>query len=179
MATPRISIGANRKESLTEMVERYKTLAEPKTIYTGLTFFTLRQDMKLYKMLKEDPTHPKDTGLLKESWIPPVKITGGGITNIQPTEYFAQYRGSFESKKFNVYVLNTATVGQQALRKSGVRIGKRKRSSGKHNLKRYMPFVDKRTQFYSKKLRIVRQQLDKEWKYFVSDYIYERLGVIT
>lgn len=187
MATPRISIGANRKESLTEMVERYKILAEPKTIYTGLTFFTLRQDWKLYKMLKQDPTHPEDTGLLKESWIPPVFIKQSKlgsvildsnlISDIHLTQYFPQYRGSFESGKFNVYVLNTATVGEQVRRKHGVRLGKRKKSAGRHSLKRYMPWVDKRTQFYSKKLRIIKQGIDKDWKSFVKNYLETRYNI--
>lgn len=178
MATPRISIGTGKKESLSQMVERYKILAEPQTINQGLMFFTLQQDVKLYEMLKQDPSHPKDTGLLKESWIPPVRKVGGGVMNIQPTPDFQKYKASFMARNFNVYVLNTATVGEQAKRKSGLHTRRKKKLSGRHNLKRYMPFVDKQTQFYTKKLRIIKQGLDKDWKQFVSDYLYERYQII-
>lgn len=185
MATPRISIGAGKKESLEQMAARYKILAEPKTVYQGLVFFTLKQDWKLYKMLKQDPQHPKDTGLLKESWIPPATVkqsTMGSvildsniISDIQPTQYFSQYKGSFVNKKFNVYVLNTATVGEQARRKAGIH--RKKKLTGRHNLKRYMPWVDKRTGFYSKKLRIIKQGLDKDWKSFVRNYLEMRYDI--
>lgn len=177
MATPRISIGADKKESLSQMVERYKILAEPQTINQGLMFFTLQQDAKLYNMLKQDPTHPKDTGLLKESWIPPVRRIGGGAMELQTTPYFGMYKASLQSGKFNVYVLNTATVGEQARRKEGLHKHRKKKLSGKHNLKRYMPFVDERTKFYTKKLRVVRQGLNKDWKEFVSNYLYERYHI--
>ena len=43
MATPRISIGPGKKESLADMVARYKMLSEPKTVFTGLMLFTLKQ----------------------------------------------------------------------------------------------------------------------------------------
>lgn len=183
MATPRIPV--NKKESLADMVARYKILAEPKTVNTGMLLFTLNEDLKLYDMLVSDSKHPKDTGLLKESWVKPAERGGKysdskiyDMINLLTTPGFQQYKGSFASGKFNVYVLNTATVGEQARRKSGLHLRKKKKLSGRHNLKRYMPFVDKRTQFYTKKLRIVRQQIDSDWKKFVPEYLHKIAGVM-
>lgn len=176
MATPRIPV--NKKESLADMVARYKILAEPKTVNTGMLLFTLNEDLKLYNMLVSDGKHPKDTGLLKESWVKPANKNGTDMINLSTTPGFQQYKGSFASGTFNVYVLNTATVGEQARRKSGLHLRRKKKLSGRHNLKRYMPFVDKRTQFYTKKLRIVRQQMDSDWKKFVPEYLYKIAGVI-
>lgn len=188
MAIARFSIndvGTNKRENLAQMVQRYKLLAEPRTVNEGLLYFTLRQDWKLYKMLKQDPSHPKDTGLLQESWIPPAKIKqiqldrgdasskvdSTFFSDIRTTSEFSQYRMNFMSGKFNVYVLNKATVGEQARRKRPLGPKRIKKFSGRHNLKRYLPWVDARTHFYSKKLRIVRQQLDKEWKQFVPQFL--------
>lgn len=176
MATPRIPV--NKKESLADMVARYKILAEPKTVNTGMLLFTLNEDLKLYNMLVSDDKHPKDTGLLKESWVKPAIKTGDDMINLLMTPGFQQYKGSFASGTFNVYVLNTATVGEQARRKSGLHSRTKKKLTGRHNLKRYMPFVDKRTQFYTKKLRKLRQKLDSDWKKFVPQYLYSMAGVM-
>ena len=178
MATPRISIGTGRKESLAQLVERYKIISEPKFIASGLFYFTLKQDLKLYYKLKTMPNHPKDTGLLQESWVPPARLIGGGATDIELTSGFQQYKGSFVSGKFNVYVLNTATVGEQARRKYPNGPKRKKKFSGRHNLKRYMKWVDQRTGFYTKALRTVRQELDKEWKRFVPEYLFEKVGIM-
>lgn len=181
MPVARISIGAGRKESLQQMVERYKRLAEPKTVYMGLTFFTLQQDIKLYELLRNDPSHPKDTGLLKRSWLPPARRTGGGVTEISPTGDFSQYRSSFSNKRFNVYVLNNATVGKQQDLKyaqMGWSHFKKRTHKTHYRLRRYMPFVDARTEFYTKKLRTIRQQMDGDWKRFVSEYLYESVGIM-
>ena len=184
MAVSRFSIGSDKKENLAQMVQRYKMLAEPKTIMSGLFYFTLLQDWKLYKMLKSMPDHPKDTGLLQESWIPPAYMptdrqTGlelGGLDNLKLTPFYSSYKAGLQSGKFNVYVLNKATVGEQARRKHPFGAKRKKKFSGRHNLKRYMTWVDKRTKFYTKKLRVVRQQLDSEWKKFVPEYIYHKTG---
>lgn len=182
MAVPRIPIGSNRKENLQQMMERYKILSEPQTVFTGLTYFTLKQDWKLYKLLKMDPNHPVDTGLMKEKWIPPARIEQiqtfegdwedkVGIEAIRSTPYFSQYKASIQSGQFNVYVLNTATVGEQASRKSGLHTHRKKKLSGRHNLKRYMPFVDERTGFYTNKLRQIKQEMNIEWREFVPRYL--------
>ena len=177
MATERIPIGSNRKENLAEMVARYKRLAEPKIVQAGLMYFTLQQDLKLYKLLVQDPKHPKDTGLLKNKWALPALPTGGGVTEIEITKHFQKYKPSFSSGKFNVYLLNEATVGEQQrlkYQKEGWGHFKKKKVRGSYKLKRYFKFVEQRTGFYSKKLRIVRQQLNSEWKKFVVEYLYER-----
>ena len=180
MGVARFSV-AGKKENLAQMLERYRILAEPKTVKTGLFYFTLYEDIKLYNKLKTMPDHPKDTGLLQESWVLPARLTdfymgGGNMTKMELTSEFSQYKGSFVSGKFNVYVLNTATVGEQARRKHPGGPKRVKKFSGRHNLKRYLPFVDKRTRFYTKALRSIRQGIDKDWKEFVSQYLYS-MGV--
>ena len=69
---------------------------------------------------------------------------------------------------------NTATVGQQAALKN-IKEGtvhRKKKRVGRHNLKRYMPFVDKRTKFYTKQLRVLRNKVDSEFKEFIQDALW-------
>lgn len=187
MGTPRISIGAGRQESLQELVNRYRILSEPATIKKGLTYFTLHQDFKLYNMLISDGRHPKDTGLLKKSWLLPAipRMNDEGettdVNQFRGTPYFGKYKPSFQSGKFNVYLLNSATVGKQAsLKYQQMGWGHRKKKLiRRHNLKRYLPFVDARTGFYSKKLRVIRQGLDKDWKRFVKSYLWDEFKVMV
>lgn len=181
MVTPRISIGGDRRESLADLVARYRRLSEPAIVHNGLIFFTLNEDAKLYEMLMALQNHPKDTGLLKSKWAPPVRKVGGGISDLQKTPHFYKYIGSFNSGTYNVYILNEATIGEQQklkYEKEGWGHFKKKKVRGSYKLKRYLKYVDKNTQFYTKQLKIVRQGLDSDWRKFVREYLYERFGVL-
>ncbi len=177
----RISIGTGRQENFAQMVERYKGLAQPQVIHTGLIFFTISQDLKLYNMLVTDKAHPIDTGLLKQKWVRPAIKTGNNVTDLQFTPDIRKYVGSFASGVYNVYVLNEATIGeQQKLKYAKENWGhfKKKKVRGSYKLKRYLKYVDKRTDFYSSKLRIIRQGLNAEWKNFVPNYLLRRFDII-
>lgn len=179
---PRIPIGSNKQENLAQLVERYKRLSEPKNINAGLMYFTLDQDLKLYNRLMMTKKHPVDTGLLKQKWVMPANRVVAGATKLQLTQNSLKYMGSFMSGKYNVYVLNEATIGeQQKLKyaKEGWGHFKKKKVRGSYKLKRYLKFVSKHNDFYTQELRTIRQGLDSDWKKFVPNYLYERLGIMV
>ena len=155
-----------KKETLAQFAERYKILAQPRTIDMVMRKFTARMDNLLKQRLESLPTHPKDTGLLQKSWE-------------LPRNYLMTHSG----KVWQVYLNNTATVGQQAALKNNMvgTVHRKKKRVGKHNLKRYMPFVDDRTKFYTKQLRVVRNKVDTEFKKFVGDVLWEarRAGLVS
>lgn len=157
---------SSKKETLAEFAERYRILSHPKTIEMVMRKFTARMDNILKKRLENLPTHPKDTGLLKKSWQ-------------LPTTYLMTHTG----KLWQVYLNNTATVGDQAKLKDA-QVGRKHRKlkrTGRHNLKRYMPFVDNRTKFYTKELRVIRNKVDIEFKKFISNVLFEanRAGLMS
>lgn len=159
MARKVASLNINgKKETLAEFAERYRILAQPKTIQMIMQKFTARMDRLLKDRLESLPSHPKDTGLLKRSWQ-------------LPTAYLLTHTG----RAWQVYLNNTATVGEQARLKSGLNntIHRKKKRVGRHNLKRYLPFVDKRTKFYTKQLRVIRNKVDSEFKKFIADVLWE------
>lgn len=162
---PKLAIG-QKKETLAQFAERYRILAQPKTIDMVMRKFTARMDKLLKDRLESLASHPKDTGLLKRSW----KL---------PTTYLLTHTG----KAWQVYLNNTATVGQQASLKNAQSnvVHRKKKRVGRHNLKRYMPFVEKRTKFYSKQLRVIRNKVDKEFKLFIDDVLWEanRAGLLS
>ena len=161
MATAKLNI-SNKNETLAEMANRYRILSQPSTVNSIMRSFTYYMDNMLKKRLESLPSHPKDTGLLQKSW----QI---------PELYLKTHSG----KVWQVYLNNTATVGQQASLKSlkeGMVHHKKKRI-GRHNLKRYMPFVDKRTKFYTKQLRIIRNKVDTSFKYFMGNYVLHQASM--
>lgn len=154
MAKSKLDIG-HKKESLAQLAQRYRIFATSSDML--MRKFTARLDMILKKRLEQLPTHPKDTGLLKKSWV-------------LPKSYLLTHTG----KVWQVYLNNTATVGQQAALKN-IKEGtvhRKKKRVGRHNLKRYMPFVDKRTKFYTKQLRVLRNKVDSEFKEFIQDALW-------
>lgn len=163
--SPKLSVG-HKKETLAQFAERYRILAQPRTIDNVMRKFTARMDKLLKDRLESLPSHPKDTGLLKRSWQ-------------LPKAYLLSHTG----RVWQVYLNNTATVGQQASLKNaqGNVVHRKKKRVGRHNLKRYMPFVDKRTKFYTKQLRVIRNKVDKEFKEFINDVLWEanRVGLLS
>lgn len=155
--TPKLGVG-HKKETLAQFAERYRVLAHPKTVEDIMRKFTYRMDILLKQRMESLANHPKDTGLLKKSW----QI---------PKTYLLTHSG----RAWQVYLNNTATVGQQALLKDaqGNVVHRKKKRVGRHNLKRYMPFVDKRTKFYTKQLRVIRNKVDSEFKKFIRDVLWE------
>lgn len=162
---PKLGVG-HKKETLAQFAERYKVLSNPSVVQKIMRAFTYSIDKDLKFRLETLVSHPKDTGLLKRSWEIPVN-------------YLKLHNG----KSWQVYLINTATVGQQAFLKNaqGKVVHRKKKRVGRHNLKRYMPFVDKRTKFYTKQLRVIRNTLDKKFKTFISETIMQAYyqGVIT
>lgn len=154
---PKLNVG-QKKETLAQFAERYRILAQPRTIDMVMRKFTARMDNLLKQRLESLPTHPKDTGLLQRSWE-------------LPRSYLLSHTG----KIWQVYLNNTATVGQQAALKANISgvVHRKKKRVGRHNLKRYMPFVDKRTKFYTKQLRVIRNKVDSEFKKFINDVLWE------
>lgn len=156
----------NKKETLAEFSERYRILSQPETIQMIMQKFTARMDKLLKERLESLSTHPKDTGLLQKSWE-------------MPMLYLLTHKGN----AWQVYLNNTATVGQQSklkAEKEGTVHRKQKRI-GRHNLKRYLPFVDKRTKFYTKQLRILKNKVNSEFKIFIGDVLWEarRVGLMS
>lgn len=92
---PKLNVG-QKKETLSQFAERYRILAQPRTIDMVMRKFTARMDNLLKQRLESLPTHPKDTGLLQRSWE-------------LPRSYLLSHTG----KIWQVYLNNTATVGQQ------------------------------------------------------------------
>lgn len=138
-----------KNETLQDMVDRYRVLSNPQFVNYIMKKVTTAVDGELKFRLENLATHPKDTGLLKKSW-----------------ELPEQYLNNHKGKVWEVYLLNTATVGKQALLK-GQQVGRvhlKKKRVGRHNLKRYMPFVDKRTKFYTKQLRVIKNKIDPIFK---------------
>ena len=139
-------------ETLEQFVERYRVLSHPQfvnNIMRRVTYYgSINRkivDRQLKYRMDTLSDHPKDTGLMKRSWV-------------LPEQYIKTHFG----KTWQVYVLNTATVGEQARLKEAQKGGfihKKKKRTGRHNLKRYMPWVDKRTKFYTKQLRVIRNKI--------------------
>lgn len=163
--TPKLGVG-HKKQTLAEFAERYKVLAHPKTVEDIMRKFTYRMDVLLKERMQSLANHPKDTGLLKKSW----QI---------PKTYLLTHSG----RAWQVYLNNTATVGQQAALKNaqGNVVHRKKKRVGRHNLKRYMPFVDKRTKFYTKQIRVIRNKVDGEFKKFINDVLWEanKVGLLS
>lgn len=163
--TPKLSVG-HKIQTLAQLAERYKVLAHPKTVEDIMRKFTYRMDVLLKERMQSLANHPKDTGLLKKSW----QI---------PKTYLLTHSGT----TWQVYLNNTATVGQQAALKNaqGNVVHRKKKRVGRHNLKRYMPFVDKRTKFYTKQIRVIRNKVDGEFKKFINDVLWEanKVGLLS
>lgn len=136
-------------ETLEQMVERYRVLSNPQFVNYIMKQVTIDADTELKFRLENLPTHPKDTGLMKKSWVLP-----------------EQYLRTHFGKVWQVYLNNTATVGAQAQLKDAQvgRIHIKKKRIGRHNLKRYMPWVDKRTKFYTKQLRVMKNKIKSIFK---------------
>lgn len=131
-------------ETLEDFVNRYRVLSNPQFVNLIMKKVTIAVDTELKFRLESLASHPKDTGLMKRRWVIP-----------------EQYLKTHYGKKWQVYLLNTATVGEQARIKyaqTGMTHRKKKRI-GRHNLKRYMPWVDKKTKFYTKQLRVIRNKI--------------------
>lgn len=163
--TPKLGV-EHKKETLAQFAERYKVLAHPKTVEDIMRKFTYRMDVLLKERMQSLANHPKDTGLLKKSW----QI---------PKTYLLTHSG----RAWQVYLNNIATVGQQAALKNaqGNVVHRKKKRAGRHNLKRYMPFVDKRTKFYTKQIRVIRNKVDGEFKKFINDVLWEanKVGLLS
>ena len=136
-------------ETLQGMVDRYRVLSNPQFVNYIMRRVTTTIDGELKFRLQNLASHPKDTGLMKRSWA-------------LPENYLKTHFG----KTWQVYLLNTATVGEQAKLKMGMSntVHRKKKRIGRHNLKRYMPFVDKRTRFYTKQLRVIRNKINPIFK---------------
>lgn len=136
-------------ETLQDMVNRYRVLSNPQFVNYIMRKVTTAVNEELKFRLENLPSHPKDTGLMKRSWVLP-----------------EQYLKTHFGKNWQVYLLNTATVGEQARLKAGMMntVHRKKKRIGRHNLKRYMPFVDKRTKFYTKQLRVIRNKINPIFK---------------
>lgn len=174
-----------KKESLQDLVNRYRELQNPRYVQTQMIKFTLKQDLKLYNRLKGKLNGktgtPIDTGLLESSWVKPVSISSDGMHFTPGTPL---YLTPFKSGNYSVYVLNTATVGQQQklkYAKEGWGHFKKKKVRGSYKLKRYLRYVNsnpgKNKEFYTKQLRDIRQHLNSEWKTFVSDELLYGVGI--
>lgn len=148
----------HKKETLAQFAERYRILSHPKNIQMLMAKFTALMDTRLRERLESLPTHPKDTGLMKKRWV-------------LPRQYLLTHTG----RAWQVYLNNTATVGEQAKLKDAQlgRTHRKKKRIGRHNLKRYMPWVDKRTKFYTKQLRVIRQTVDREFKEFINNVLWQ------
>lgn len=136
-------------ETLEQFVERYRVLSNPQFVNAIMRRVTMAVDGELKFRLETLPTHPKDTGLMKRSWVLP-----------------EQYLRTHFGKVWQAYLNNTATVGEQARLKAGLSnmVHRKKKRIGRHNLKRYMPWVDKRTKFYTKQLRVVKNKISSIFK---------------
>lgn len=150
---PKLNI-SGKAESLKDFVNRYERLSDPRFIRKAMQAFTYKEDVKLYDKVTRDPRHPRDTGTLQKSWV-------------HPSKYLQKYN----STHYSVYLINTATVGEQSKMYSSINgvIHRKKKRIGRHNLKRYMPWVDKRTKFYTNKLRVIKNSLDRDFKRFISE----------
>lgn len=176
--SPRLSLNG-KKENLQDLVNKYKQLQNPTYCKSKMIEFTLKQDLKLYNRLKGTGT-PKDTGLLEKSWVKPCSLNSQG--GVQSTPGTRSYAGSLLSGTYNVYVLNTATIGeQQKLKyaKEGWGHFKKRKVRGSYKLKRYLKYVDKQNEFYTRQLRNIRQGINKEWKEFVNEDLLYGVGVFT
>lgn len=139
-------------ETLEQFAERYRIISSPQFVNVVMRKVTIELDRELLSRMANLSTHPKDTGLMKKSWV-------------MPEMYLKTHYG----KQWQVYLLNTATVGEQARLKDAQTVGtnritKRRKRTGRHNLKRYMPWVDKRTKFYTKQLKVLRNKIKPIFK---------------
>lgn len=145
-------------ETLQGMVARYRVLSNEHFVSKHIMReVTIRLDKELKQKLESLLTHPKDTGLLKKSWVLP-KL----------------YLNTHTGKVWSVYLNNTATVGQQAKLKEARDnpTHRKKKRVGRHNLKRYMSYVDKRTEFYSKQLKVIRNKINPIYKQVIYEQLY-------
>lgn len=139
-------------ETLEQFAERYRVVSSPQFVNVVMRKVTIELDRELLSRMSTLSTHPKDTGLMKRSWV-------------MPEQYLKTHFG----RTWQVYLINTATVGEQArlkdaqMAKTNYGVIHRKRT-GRHNLKRYMPWVDKRTKFYTKQLRVLRNKIKPIFK---------------
>lgn len=132
-------------ETLEQFAERYRVLSNPQLIQMIMRSVTIELDRVLLSRMSTLSTHPKDTGLMKRSWVLP-----------------EQYLKTHFGRTWQVYLINTATVGEQARLKEAQKGGivhRKKKRTGRHNLKRYMPWVDEKTKFYTKQLRVIRNKI--------------------
>lgn len=156
MPTP-VNITDTAKSELKSFAQKYEFLSKLANNHTFFNNFVLAVDKKLYKELTQDASHPKDTGLMKKSWVIP-----------------EDYVNRNTSKECDVFLENTATVGQQyqlkygkALYSAGNYTYRGRRGLAGRRLRRYMPYVDDKTKFYTKKLRIVTQQVHTMFKKYL------------
>lgn len=144
-------------ETLQGMVARYRVLSSEQFVSHIMRQVTTKLDKELKQRLESLSTHPEDTGLLKKSWV-------------LPKLYLKTHTG----KVWSVYLNNTATVGQQAKLKEARDnpTHRKKKRVGRHNLKRYMPYVDKRTEFYSNQLKVIRNKINPIFKKTIYEQLY-------
>lgn len=142
-------------ETLADFAQRYKILSSPQVIQIAMKRFTQRMDLILKSRMETLSSHPRETGLMQRSW-----------------ELPKLYLNTHTGKVWSVYLLNTATVGKQAELKKLKKGHRKKKRIGRHNLKRYMPYVDDRTKFYTKQLRVIKNKVDMQFKIFIRDFLY-------
>lgn len=68
--TPRSSI-TGFKSGIAQLANKYKFLSRPDVVNTCLRTFVMYESLKLVNRLNHDSRFPKDTGLLKSSWVVP------------------------------------------------------------------------------------------------------------
>lgn len=154
----KVSKIAINKESLTDFVNRYRVLSNEQFVSKFIMKeVTKKLDLELKQRMESLPTHPKDTGLMQKSWRLPEK-----------------YLNIHTGTRWEVYLENTATVGQQSRLKDAMvgRVHRKRKRVGRHNNKRYMPFVDERTKFYTKQLRVVRNKINPIFRETVYNALY-------
>ena len=142
---PRKEIGFKYTNSLAALAEKYKWLAHPDTVRWIMQMVTAECDKQLVILLRNEPEHPKDTTLMQNRWQIPIS-------------YLKTHSGDV----WEIYAENTATVGerQQILERRFTGTHRKKKRTGKHNLKRYAKWVLKtQSKFYTKNLRIIHQKL--------------------
>lgn len=150
------------KETLSQFAERYKILSNPRVVQVIMRAITENADMELAERMWTLSSHPRDTGLLEKSW----KV---------PEEYLTNHKG----KIWEVYLDNTATVSKQYYLKHGKILytsGRRRHKRGNPKILRnikYMKFVDKRTKFYTKQLKVVRQKMQPIMREVIRDALFK------
>lgn len=138
----------NQEGSLKDLVNKISYLAQPENVDNFMRKFTGVVDNELVRRLKSlsKTEHPKDTGLLQESWQVP-----------------AAYLQNHSGKSWQVYAENTATIGEWKLRKSKLgktyKVKNRRGNVSFRNNRRYLRYVESKTGFYSKQLRVIKQEI--------------------